>query len=96
MANNKFEQLPSFKSYEEEALFWDTHDATDLSEIPDDELTPVARQEKQKLEDSVTVRFQPSDLERLRKIATEKGIGVTSLIRMYTLEKLRGSNFSQL
>ncbi len=26
--------LPAFQSVEEEAAFWDTHDVTDLSELP--------------------------------------------------------------
>lgn len=84
--------IPPFKSLEDEAHFWDTHDATDLSEIPKKELHPAVVIEKQRrLEDIIAVRFKATDLEKLKKTAEQKGIGVSSLIRMFTLDGLRTS-----
>ena len=38
---------------------------------------------------NLTIRFDEQALEELRKIAGEKGMGVTTLVRMWTLERLR-------
>lgn len=81
--------LPPFASYAEEAHFWDTHDSTDLSEIPDNQLTPYASAEKKKrLEEGITIRFKQEDLSQLRADAEKRGVGVTTLIRMLALEYL--------
>ena len=37
---------------------------------------------------NLTIRFDEQALEELRKIAVEKGMGVTTLVRMWVLERL--------
>jgi antitoxin component of RelBE/YafQ-DinJ toxin-antitoxin module len=42
-----------------------------------------------RLSSGVTIRLDPDTLERLRAIAQEQGIGPTTLIRMWVLERLK-------
>lgn len=37
---------------------------------------------------NLTIRFDEQTLEELRKLAREKGMGVTTLVRMWALERL--------
>lgn len=77
--------IPHFKNYQEEAAFWDSHDFTEFV----DELKPVQVWFAKNLSNGVTVRFSPKDLNHIRQTAKEKGMGATTLIRMWVLERLR-------
>lgn len=77
-------KIPEFETIQEEAEFWDTHDTTDF----EFEMKPVQVVYVPKMEQGVTVRFLTSDLKQLRRIARQKGIGVTTLLRMISLEFL--------
>jgi antitoxin component of RelBE/YafQ-DinJ toxin-antitoxin module len=44
---------------------------------------------KPRLSTGVTIRLDPDTLEKLRAVAQEHGIGPTTLIRMWVLERLR-------
>ncbi len=72
-----------FKSLEEEANFWDTHSV--LDEI--DEGTLIGFHQANKT-DTLTIRFDPKDIQKLREEAGHKGIGPTTLARMWIMEKL--------
>jgi predicted DNA binding CopG/RHH family protein len=78
-------QIPSFSSREEEAEFWDTHDFTDFQ----DELKPVKVTFTKNLSEPLTIRLDRETLTKLREQAHEKGIGPTTLARMWILERLR-------
>ena len=78
-------RIPEFASIEEEAAFWDTHSTTDY----EDEFKPVRARFAKGLSMGVTIRFDPETLRRLRAIAQEQGIGPTTLIRMWVLERLK-------
>lgn len=78
-------RIPEFASIEEEAAFWDTHSTTDY----EDEFKPVRARFAKGLSTGVTIRFDPETLRRLRAIAQEQGIGPTTLIRMWVLERLK-------
>jgi predicted DNA binding CopG/RHH family protein len=78
-------RIPSFKSVEEEAEFWDTHDTTDFEE----EFKPVKVRFAKNLSQGLTIRLDPETLEKLRREANEKGIGPTTLVRMWVMEHLR-------
>lgn len=80
---SSFDPMPPFKTYEEEANFWDTHSAVD--KINDGTTVGYHVANKNK---TVTVRFDEKDLQKLREEAFEKGIGPTTLIRMWVREKL--------
>lgn len=78
-------RIPKFTSVEEEAEFWDTHDFTDFQ----DEFQPTKVKFSQNLSEGITVRFDEDTLEELRSIASEQGIGPTTLMRMWVLERLK-------
>ena len=82
-------RIPRFKTVEEEAEFWDTHSLADyedeLEEVPDVQFV-VTRAKPKK---GITVRLEEDLLDTLRTEAHAKGIGPSTLIRMWVLEHLR-------
>lgn len=76
--------IKPFKTLDEEAEFWDTHDISELGKVPLMKL-PLLEPEK---EEVLSVRVQRSVKEQLTNIARKKGIGVTTLARMWILERL--------
>ncbi|KKS84655.1 MAG: hypothetical protein UV59_C0016G0043 [Candidatus Gottesmanbacteria bacterium GW2011_GWA1_43_11] len=84
MTNTSKSKIPAFKSIQEEAAFWDTHDFTDY----EDEFKPVQVHFAKK-ERPVTVRFDRQTLTQLTQTAREKGMATTTLIRMWVLERLK-------
>jgi predicted DNA binding CopG/RHH family protein len=79
------EPIPHFASVEEEAAFWDTHDMADYWE----EARPVQVRFAKKLSEGLHIRLDSESLTALRTIAQEKGIGPTTLVRMWVMEHLR-------
>lgn len=80
-------QIPRFADRAEEAEFWDTHDITDYR----DELKPARARFSRGLSEGITIRLDPETLRELRELAQEKGIGPTTLARMWILEQLKRS-----
>lgn len=76
--------IPTFNSHEEEAEFWDTHETTDF----EDEFEPTNVRFAKNLSQGITVRFTAETLETLRATVQKKGIGPTTLARMWILERL--------
>ena len=81
----KIKTIPKFMSVAAEARFWDTHDISDYRR----ELKPIKVSFAKKLSDGITVRFNPQTLNVLRSQARESGVGPTTLIRVWVMEKLR-------
>ena len=79
-------RIPEFTSIEEEAAFWDTHSTTDY----EDEFKPVRVRFAKRLSLGLTIRLDPDTLEKVRAEAHERGIGATTLIRMWVLEHVKG------
>ena len=79
-------RIPVFGSRQDEAEFWDSHDITDYL----DELRPIKVRFAKNLSEGITIRFDPETLDRLRQEAKKKGIGPTTLARMWILERLHG------
>jgi len=79
-------RIPEFSSHEEEAEFWDTHDITDYL----DELQPVKVRFAKNLSETLNIRLDPDTLNALRIQAREKGVGPTTLVRMWILEHIQG------
>lgn len=85
----KAKKIPKFKNYAEEAKFWDTHDVTDyLSEMKFEDVEFIPRAKK---EEVVTIRLEPSLKDKLGKVARGYGLNMSTLARMWLLEKLRES-----
>lgn len=82
--NQTRSRIPTFKSRQEEAEFWDTHDTADF----EDEFERTNARFAKNLSKGITVRFTAETLDTLRAMATKKGIGPTTLARMWILERL--------
>jgi predicted DNA binding CopG/RHH family protein len=78
-------RIPQFTTREEEAAWWDTHDITDYL----DELKPVRAHFAKNLSEGLTVRLDSETMHKLREQAERQGIGPTTLIRMWVMERLR-------
>lgn len=83
----KIKKVPEFKNRQEMAKFWDTHDFTDYKE----EFKPIRVSFAKKLSEGITIRLDPETLSELRNRAQEKGVGPTTLARMWVIEQLKGS-----
>jgi predicted DNA binding CopG/RHH family protein len=80
-------RIPKFSSIEEEAKFWDTHDTTDY----ESEFKPADVQFAANLSKGITIRLDPETLQTLRQQAKKKGLGPTTLARMWILERLHSA-----
>ncbi len=80
-------KIPKFKNYQEEALFWDTHDVSDY--LDEMKFSDVAFLPKQKKVDSVTIRLEPKFKDKLGKIAGSYGLNISSLSRMWLIDRLK-------
>lgn len=80
----KKSRIPEFANREEEATFWDKHDTTDF----EDEFQPVKVRFAENLSEGITIRFDSDTLNRLRVEARARGIGPTTLARMWIMERL--------
>lgn len=69
----------------EVAEFWDTHSAADYW----DELKPITVRFARNLSDGITIRFDQKTLSKLRQEARQKGMGPTTLARMWVMERLQ-------
>jgi predicted DNA binding CopG/RHH family protein len=76
--------IPPFKSLEEEASFWDSHSVVD--EINEGTLVGFHQANKTS---TMTIRFAPKQIEVLKQKAFHLGVGPTTLVRMWVLDKLR-------
>jgi len=77
-------KIPEFKNIEEEAKFWDTHSFADYWS----EFRPVKVKFAKPLEHVLAVRFDSETLTKLEGKAAKKGIGPTTLVRMWVKERL--------
>ena len=79
-------RIPSFANREEEAAFWDSHDVT---EFVGTELEPVEITLGGELAKRLTLRLDEADRAELARRARQKGIGPSTLARMWLKERLR-------
>ncbi|MBX3070838.1 MAG: hypothetical protein KF883_10100 [Thermomicrobiales bacterium] len=79
-------KIPAFNNIEEEAEFWDTHsfvDFLDDSWAVDNPIDPELRKEHR-----LTVRLSASDNREIEARAKSRGIGSSTLVRMWIRERL--------
>jgi hypothetical protein len=82
-ANRK--RLPRFKSLEEEAEFWDKHSPLEFEdEWVEVKQVKVARP----LGHILAVRLDARTIDRLAEVGRAKGLGPSTLARMWLLERL--------
>ncbi len=79
-------QSPDFASIEEEAEFWDTHDSTEYEH----EFAPadVTFEHPIKSTYMLSIRLDKGIFDELKAIAKPKGLGASTLVRMWILEEL--------
>lgn len=78
-------RIPEFASREEMAEWFDTHDMADYQ----DEFKTVKVRFAKKLSEGINIRLDDETVAALRSQAPEKGIGPTTLARMWIMERLR-------
>lgn len=83
----KSSKIPRFKTLEDEAAFWDTHSVTDFEDEMED-VDMVFELDKPR-EETLIVRVQKNMKTRMQYIARRKGLNVSTLARMWLLERLR-------
>ncbi len=81
-------RVPTFASREAEAKWFDTHDMVDYQ----DEFKTVRAEFAKNLSEGITIRLDRQTLAEVRSRARQKGIGPTTLIRMWIMERLRSSD----
>lgn len=78
-------RIPKFKSYEEEAQWWDTHDTTEF----EDEFKPVKLEFAKPLAHILGIRLDAKTIDLLNQLGSEIGVGPSTLVRMWIMEKLK-------
>lgn len=84
-------KIPKFKTYEEEAHFWDTHSIADFRR----EFRKTKVKVSKPLKLTFTVRLDDHTVDQLDRVAKEKGIGPRTLARVWLLEKLKEEYYSK-
>ncbi len=77
-------RIPAFSSREEAAKWFDTHDMADYQ----DEFATVEAEFAPNLSKGITIRLDPQTLAEIRSRARRIGIGPTTLIRIWVMERL--------
>lgn len=80
---SKGKPIPKFKSYGEEANFWDTHSPLDYGYWKE-----VKMHFAKPLQHILGIRFDSETLHELDKKARAMGVGPSTLARMWVMEKL--------
>lgn len=81
-------KIPHFASEAEAAAFWDTHSPLDFPE--DFQETPVSFS-RPLVTRGLTIKLSDETLGELKSIAHQKGIGPSTLVRMWIVERLRAT-----
>ena len=79
-------QLPEFKTYEEEANFWDSLDTSDLME-DDGEWFHFDTQSQR----AIRVAILPEVADELAQRARKQGVSVETLVNAWLIERMRQS-----
>ena len=70
--------IPEFKSEEEEMAFWDEHDLEEFGWESADDIILAIKPEPKK---AVTLRLEPSLIDRLKAVAKREGIPYQTITR---------------
>ena len=90
MKTKKNNKIPTFKTVAEEAKFWDTRSFADYwGEFKDVDL--VVNLAKQK-EETLVLRVSKDIKDTLQTLAKKKGISISTLVRLFLIEKLHTSS----
>ncbi len=84
MTKQNFKKIPKFKNYQEEAQFWDTHDISDYWE----QGKSVKIKTSFPLSTRLELRIDGESAKKLADEARRKGLGPSTLARMWIKERL--------
>lgn len=87
MKKKKIDKIPNFKSYKEEAEFWDTHSLTDYWDKWKD--VDIVFELDKPRDETVMLRLQKDIKNRLEKKARLNGLNISTLIRMLIMKDLQ-------
>lgn len=82
----KGKPIPKFKSYEEEAHFWDTHSTLDYGTWKE-----VKLEFAKSLVHILGIRLDAKTIDRLTSLGQKIGVGPSTLVRMWIMEKFNSS-----
>lgn len=88
--DTKKEKLPTFKSEEKEAEYWDTHSPLDLEAEPKAQKLQV-RGAKDR---PITIRLDSKTRRKLNELADQQGVGPSTLARSILLSATERGNIS--
>jgi predicted DNA binding CopG/RHH family protein len=79
-------KIPKFTNEQEEAEFWATHDSSEfLGETETVDMTFVDSRPPKK---QIALRLDGETIDALKAVASKKGIGYQTLIRLWVNERL--------
>ncbi len=88
MATKKtIRRIPPLKTYEEEALFWDTHSPEEFPE----EFRPVKAKFRRPLQIRLAVPLEQETVKQMEQIGAQDGMEPVSLARQWILERIAAS-----
>lgn len=90
MRKKKIDKIPNFKSYKEEAEFWDTHSLADYWDKWED--VDIVFDLDRPKEETLIVRLQKNLKEKLEKVAKRRGVNLSTLARILLTERLQAVN----
>ncbi len=82
--NKQKSRIPEFSSYEDEAKWWETHNIADYQ----DEFKTIKARFAKNLSEGLNIRLDAATLMKVREKAKQKGIGPTTLVRMWVMEQV--------
>lgn len=83
-------KLQKFKSEQEEAAFWDNHDSTEF--LDETEAVEVTFIDARKRKKQISLRMDQAIIDQLKIVASSKGLGYQTMIRMWVMERLSQEN----
>ena len=83
---NKIKSIPDFKNRQEMAEWFDTHDIADYQH--EFKTVEAAFDLEDTQQETIAVRVKRSVKDRLARIAKTKGLSVSTLTRMWIMERL--------
>ena len=78
-------KIPEFKTEEAIATFWDNHDFLDYLEDTEPVDDVVFERPKKSV---VSIRLEKSQINEIKRLSHKIGLGYSSLIRSWIIEKL--------
>lgn len=82
-------RIPKFKDEAEAAAFWDTHSP---EEFPEEFREAQVTFSRPLIKRGLTIKLSEETIEKLRGLAHERGVGPSTLARMWILEHLKGED----